>query len=357
MALRVALVGGPMYDGLYSLLPRDAEVVVHADHPTLNRAVAELLAAGERIDLLSTHSKYAPSQAQWLTPLDPELARDLAPRAVDLCTYGGALLCVPRNVDVRVMWARHDRLDDPPLTWEALLGADAVFGFTGRESGLFGTFFEHVASHGGALFDADHHPTIDTAHGVDAVEALCCLARRGPAALPSWHYDDVDAALGTGVVDMAATWPGGYGALRASPAARQLSPHPYLSGPAGLRSYSGSHAWAMPRTSGDPPAALDAIRLLSSFEAHALDAASGTVCAHVDAFASVAPLDAVDAARLDIIRATIADGMITYPPLPRFPLIEDAGWSSINAALRGALSPRDAVARMQRAAEATLHAD
>ena len=74
MALRVALVGGPMYDGLYSLLPPDADVVVHADHPTLNRAVAELLAAGERIDVMSTHSKYAPSQAQWLTRLDPELA-------------------------------------------------------------------------------------------------------------------------------------------------------------------------------------------------------------------------------------------------------------------------------------------
>ena len=75
MVMRVALVGGPMYDGLYSLLPTDADVVVHADHPTLNRAVAELLAAGERIDVVSTHSKYAPSQAQWLTPLDPSLAR------------------------------------------------------------------------------------------------------------------------------------------------------------------------------------------------------------------------------------------------------------------------------------------
>ena len=29
-----------------------------------------MLAAGERIDVLATHSKYAPSQAQWLRPLD-----------------------------------------------------------------------------------------------------------------------------------------------------------------------------------------------------------------------------------------------------------------------------------------------
>ena len=59
MTLRIALVGGPMYDHLYSIFDEyDVEVVVHADHPTLNRKVAEMLTAGERIDLLSTHSKY-----------------------------------------------------------------------------------------------------------------------------------------------------------------------------------------------------------------------------------------------------------------------------------------------------------
>ena len=69
--LRVALVGGPMYDHHYARLrDHDVEVVVHEDHPTLNRWVAELLAAGERIDVLATHSKYAPSQREWLRPLD-----------------------------------------------------------------------------------------------------------------------------------------------------------------------------------------------------------------------------------------------------------------------------------------------
>src|SRR5438132_6712218 len=112
-----------MYDGLYSMLPADAEVAVHEDHPTLNRRVAELLAAGERIDLLSTHSKYAPSQEPWLRPLDDlipgDVVGDLAPRAVDLCRFDGALLSVPRNVDVRVLWYRSDLMDAPPGTWSA----------------------------------------------------------------------------------------------------------------------------------------------------------------------------------------------------------------------------------------------
>ena len=106
-----------MYDHLYPVLrDRDVEVVVHEDHPTLNRRVAELLAAGERIDVLATHSKYAPSQRQWLHPLDDLLAPDalapLAPRAVELCRFDGALLCAPRLVDVRVLWARTDRVAD-----------------------------------------------------------------------------------------------------------------------------------------------------------------------------------------------------------------------------------------------------
>ena len=56
MTLRVALVGGPMYDDLYARLAdasdHDVEIVVHADHPTLNREVAERLDAGERLDVL-----------------------------------------------------------------------------------------------------------------------------------------------------------------------------------------------------------------------------------------------------------------------------------------------------------------
>ena len=110
-----------MYDGLYALIADDVDVVVHADHPTLNREVAARLAAGERLDVVSTHGKYAPSQAAWLRPLDdlvdPAVLAPLAPKAVELCSFQGSLLCVPRNIDVRVLWWRTDLLDAPPETW------------------------------------------------------------------------------------------------------------------------------------------------------------------------------------------------------------------------------------------------
>ena len=52
MTLRIALVGGPMYDHIESVFaPGEVEIIAKADHPTLNRAVAAMLLAGEPIDV------------------------------------------------------------------------------------------------------------------------------------------------------------------------------------------------------------------------------------------------------------------------------------------------------------------
>lgn len=359
MTLRLALVGGPMYDPLYALLDgRDVEIVVHADHPTLNRAVAELLQAGERIDLLSTHSKYAPSQEQWLRPLDdlvdPAIVAALAPGALKLCRFDGRLLSVPRNIDVRVLWVRTDLVRDLPETWADVLATGEAFGFPGRESGLFGTFFELVVAHGGRLFDDELRPTIETPEAVAAVETLVELSSRAPDDLVTWHYDQVDEALRSGRVAMAATWPGGFGPLREAPVYDRLAVVPYPAGPVRRVSYAGVHSWAIPATCSDVDATLDLLRLLTSAEAGALEASHGSVCAHTQAFSATEPVDATDSRRLAITVDTIGSGMITYPPLRRFPEIEDAGWQAINAALRGVLSPLGAVEGVQVAAEEVL---
>lgn len=341
--LKVALVGGPMYDRLYESLRDDVEVVVHADHPTLNRQVAELLAAGERIDVLSTHSKYAPSQRQWLRPLSVDTSA-LAPAAVELCRFDGALLSAPRCIDVRVLWSRVRA----PASWDELVASDVVFGFPGRESGLFGTFFELVVSRGGRLFDDANQPTMDTPEARWAIETLCALAQRAPADLADWHYDEVDAALHDGRIDAAGVWPGGTADVRAADAG--LLPYPY---PGGI-SYAGCHSWAIPTTCGDLDGALALVERLIGFELGVADAHSGTVPANVAAFATNEGTDEIDARRLAITRDTIATGMITYPPLERFPAVEDAGWQAINDALRGHIAPTDVPSRIQAAAETAL---
>ncbi len=340
-----------MYDSLYEPFIDEVDVVVHADHPTLNRTVADLLAAGERIDVLSTHGKYAPSQAQWLQPLDALLPLDdiaaLAPRAVELCRFNGDLLCAPRNIDVRVLWWRRDRMEHAPGTWADLRATDAVFGFTGRESGLFGLFFELVVSHGGALFDSDNRPTMTGSIAEDAIALLCELAARAPDDLPEWHYDQVDRALLDGRVDCAAAWPGGYGPIRESSLADVLRPAPYLGGPAARVSYSGVHGWAIPSTCGDLEGAVALVSRLCSRHFHEREAAAGGIPARADALH-------VDDDRLRITLDTIEHHMITYPHLARFPEVEDAGWGALHRALRGEMSPVDATQTIQQAAEAAV---
>lgn len=357
--LRVALVGGPMYDPLYALLdPGEVEVVVHADHPTLNRRVAELLARGERLDLISTHAKYAPSQARWLSPLDelvdPVLLAALAPRAVGLCRFAGALLCVPRNVDVRVLWVREDLVATPPDTWDAVLASGASFAFPGRESGLFGTFFELVVGAGGRLFDDAGRPTLETPEAERAVATLCALAARAPRELVDWHYDQVDGALLEGRVAMAAAWPGGYGAIRRSARYADLAPHPYPAGPRGRFTYAGAHAWAIPSTCAEPARAAALLHRLAGPAAARLELANGGIPAHTATFAAAEPVDAKDARRLALTRDAIATQMITYPPHASFPVVEEAGWHAIRDALRGACTPAAAVRRIQLDAEEAL---
>jgi len=357
--LRVALVGGPMYDHLYALLdPDEVTVVVHADHPTLNRTVATMLDAGERIDVLATHSKYAPSQATWLTDLDglvdPSIVEPLAPLAVDLCRVDGRLLSLPRLIDVRVLWARRDRVDAVPSSWDDLLAHRVRFGFPGRESGLFGTFFELVVGAGGALFDDDGRPTMATPEAEAAAATLCRLAAQAPDDLPTWHYDQVDAALLDGRIDAAGAWPGAWGAIRSSAVAEHLEPHPYPAGPVRRVSYAGCHSWAVPTTCGDLDGALALLARLTSREANAIDASGGSLCAHRDALAAVVPDGPVDERRLAITRRTIDEAMITYPPHPRFPELEDAGWGALHEALIGGLTPAAAVAHIQAVADQVL---
>jgi multiple sugar transport system substrate-binding protein len=357
MALRIALVGGPMYDHIESIFaPGEVEIVAKADHPTLNRAVAEMLAEGVRIDVLATHSKYAPSQIEWLHPLD-DVESDgginidtssLAPAAVELCRFERRQWCVPRLIDVRLLWSRADRVN-APSTWQALVRSSDVFGFTGRESGAFGMFFELVTGAGGSLFDEAQQPTMSTEIAIEALSLMAHLARRAPVELPDWHYDDVTDALLDGRVDMAAAWPGAWSAISAS--GLPLVPSIYPGGMARTVSYSGCHAWAIPRTCGDVAGATALLEKLCSRQAHAIDAAGGSICARIDALGATIPVSEVDQRRLALTRHTIANMMITYPPLRTFPLIENEGATAISAVLRRQLTAAQGAVAIQQSAE------
>ena len=83
--IRVALVGGPMYDRLYDAIPDSNAPPASASRSSRTcrirssmRFVKDAFESGAPLDLISTHTKYAPSQAQWLRPID-----DLMPAELD----------------------------------------------------------------------------------------------------------------------------------------------------------------------------------------------------------------------------------------------------------------------------------
>ena len=93
MTVRAALISGPMYDALYARLGDftaatgiAAEIAYQGDHPALNEHLASL--ADVPYDLVSTHTKYAPSQLAFLAPLDgllaPDDLSDFTPRLLNL---------------------------------------------------------------------------------------------------------------------------------------------------------------------------------------------------------------------------------------------------------------------------------
>ncbi len=117
--VRVALVGGPMYDPLYDAIPAferaaqlRVDVVAQLPHPELNAFVKDAFESGAPLDVISTHTKYAPSQAQWLSPLDEvmpgDLIDDLLPRPARAVAHRRRLLQIPRNLDVRLLHYRRD---------------------------------------------------------------------------------------------------------------------------------------------------------------------------------------------------------------------------------------------------------
>ena len=395
-SLRVALVGGPMYDPLYDALPEferetglTVDVVARLPHPELNAFVRQAFSSGDgELDLISTHTKYAPSQARWLAPLDPALDHgDLLPRPAELSRIGGQLLQVPRNLDVRLLHYRRDLFDDEreqaafaraagrslrvPETWTELAEVASFFTrpglygflFPGRDSGLFGTFYEMLVGAGGDLLDGRLQPAFDSEAGVWAAGMLAELhhARRvTPAELPAWHYDEISAAFRAGHAAMVCDWPGSYH-LYTEPATcavwDRVGLAPLPSGLAGRRAaYGGCHSFAISANTANADGAGDLLRFLTSERAQLGEARRGAIPCRASALARVRAEAASDpaAARRWELLEDAERSMIVPPRFALYPKCEDEIWRAMQRAMVGEWTPREAVARGAAAVEAVV---
>ncbi len=383
--LHLALIGGPQYDRLLESLPAFERQTgyrlvteVHLPHVELNARMAEDLGTERgRYDLISTHTKYAPSQAEHLRPLDDVVdsadLSDFVPRVLDLCRIDGRLMQLPRNFDARLLFYRAD-LIPAPGSWDEAASqmvrhaGSGLFGFAfpGRHSGLFGTFYELLGMAGGDLFDEELHPRFNSESGEWALRFLHRLHTvdrvTPPDLLERWYYDEVSEGFRMGKVLMIGDWPGFYGLYKhpqTCAVLEQFDVAIYPAGPAGLRrAYAGCHSFAVPRAARDPAGAIALLHYLVGPEVQYLEATgSGHTPVRRTLFDRVrrdlAP-GSRDARRLAALQQTIEHHAMIPPKFARYPLVEDILWVGVQRAMTGAQSPRAALGAMAAQVEEVL---
>lgn len=385
--LHLALIGGPQYDGLLELLPAFEQQTgyhLHVDvclpHVELNERMAKDLGTENgHYDLISTHTKYSPSQAEHLRPLDEfvnedELS-DFVPRVLDLCCFANGtdltheqLMQLPRNLDARLLFYRAD-LIPAPQTWDEAAAQmlkhsrDGFYGFAfpGRHSGLFGTFYEMLGMAGGDLFDTELRPIFNSEAGEWALNFLHRLHSvdrvTPPDLIENWYYDEISDQFRNGNVLMIGDWPGFYGLYQKRETCTvfdQFDVVPYPAGPAGIRkSYAGGHTFAIPKAAHDPEGGLELAKYLTGPEVQWHEA---SVRGHTPVRQSIFKKMKAeseqgtghDAKRMTALEETITHYAMIPPKVAKYPLIEDILWSGVQEAITGKQTPKEALLLMEK---------
>ncbi|HXD30378.1 MAG TPA: extracellular solute-binding protein [Pyrinomonadaceae bacterium] len=358
--LKVAFISGPAYDALYECLPAftaatgvEVDVKFQGDHPTLNRHLAGL--ADVPYDLVSTHTKYAPSQRQFLAALDeviePSVTEDFVPLILELARVDGSLLGMPRNIDVRLLHYRTDLIESPPRTWDDLLALAREknsppdhygFIFPGRESGLFGAFYELAEMAGASLFPENLVPEIENDGGRWALSLLREFYQEGltPRELPEWHYDKVHECFRAGHAVMVGDWPGYYSLYRNADISKvhdRFAVCSYPIGPAGTSlAYGGGHTFALTRKGINRPEAVNLLLHLTEFAQQMNEARQGCVPVRRSVMQAMqGEADETNRERLQMLEKVISDHILIPPKFARYPEVEDVIWRTIQKAIIG----------------------
>jgi len=374
--LQVALVSGPAYDALYSSLDRFTKetgvrvrVAFSGDHPSLNHHLAGLSVVS--YDLVSTHTKYAPSQLGFLAPLDGLMAKDaladFMPLLLELAKVSGGLYGLPRNIDVRLLHYRTDLIESPPSDWPELFELSCRlnspperfgFVFPGCESGLFGTFYELAEMAGARLFPEGLVPDIENDAGRWALELLRGFYSEGivPHEFTSWHYESVHECFRSGRAAMVCDWPGYYSLYRDRSISRvfdRLGLAPYPPGPSGRsRVYGGGHTFALTKNGVDNPDALRLLMFLTDAEQQLLEARNGCIPVRRTVMQRMqAEVDDANRARLAMLDNVIAEHMLIPPKFARYPQVEEVLWRTVQSSIVGEIPVNDALTHMRKQIE------
>ena len=388
--LKVAFVGGPMYDYPYSKIPEfesetgyQVEIGAKLTHPELNEHIADLYGSGKGdYDLITTHSKYAPSQKQWLSPLNEDISEEeiaeYIPSTIELMKIDGELMQLPRNIDVKLVYYRTDLFENPkekqnfkekfgyelapPETWQQLRDIAKFFThppqlygfvFPGRYSGLFGHFFELLTMADGTLLDENLKPQFINQAGEWALGFLRDIYftdKSCPEEVPDWHYDEVAQFFRDGKAAMTTDWPGSFATYK-DPAISRVKDcfavSIYPVGPSNKRwVYAGGFSYAIPKSCRDRDGALALMRFLLSDEMQYEEAKRGAIPVKKVASERIrkdAQSGSMEEKRLIMLEQTVNESLLIPPKFASYPMVEDVLWQSLQDGFTGKISVKSAL--------------
>jgi multiple sugar transport system substrate-binding protein len=263
---------------------------------------------------------------------------------------------------VRLLHYRTDLIEAPPQTWDELLTLARSrnnppdcygFIFPGRESGLFGTFFELAEMAGAHLFPEDLVPDIQNAGGRWALGFLhaCYAEGLAPRELPDWHYDAVHECFRSGHAAMVGDWPGYYSLYRdpkISAVHDRLGLSPYPAGPNGKSlSYGGGHTFALTRQGVKKPEALQLLLHLTAAQQQLGEARQGCVPVRRSVMTQMqSEADSANRVRLTMLEKVIAEHILIPPKFARYPDVEEVLWRTVQKAFLGEMEIDTALQNM-----------
>jgi multiple sugar transport system substrate-binding protein len=302
---------------------------------------------------------------RWIYDMTPYVERrkeELIPATLEAATYEGRYWGMPQDTGAGLLYYRSDQLDEPPRTWQDAYRAaaehDGIVYQGASYEGLTVDFLELAFAAGGSVLSSDgRKATIDSPENLAALRLMVDGVRGGaaPRAVTTYTEEEARRYWEQGKATLMRNWPYAYSlgqAKRSRVAGKfDVSALPAFEG-GGRAGVLGGHNMVISVYSRNPAAALKFIDFYTSpeWQRHTFDEYSlpvPTASVYDDpAIRDKYPFAAE-------LKTAIAQAK-PRPASPVYPMISQAIYENVNAALSGQKSPEDALAAAQSEIEAAL---
>ena len=399
VTLRVKLIGGGQYEGLYNeVIPwweentgGKIEIVTQKNHFELDKEIKKDIASGN-LDfcVASNHTSFASQYGNIYTDLNSimpaSVLADYTPLILEHSTVDGRLVQMPRHSDVSNLYYQKSLYEDadnkanfkakygydltPPETWDQVKDQAIFFSnppdfygtqYVGKEEAIAGRFYELVIANGGALFDEDYRPIFNSPAGVEALQWFIDLynAKAVPDGVLNYLWDDTGLGFASGTIAMNLDWAGWAGFFNDpenSKVAGDIGLVRAPMGSGGLRTgWSGSHSFSMTESCPDKEAAASFLWALTSNKAQMIEARGGlspTRPAIWDAIIAEKKAEGDEFMLMvfETFKMSLAEDAFTPPLIPEWIEFTNALYPELQAAILGDKSPEDALATASKKA-------